>query len=131
MSKLRFDGYYYYLKKNIIKNDSYNYILRFFEKNNKVIGVTVSPQKDDIIVGFGDFFPSGNWFNENYENNGNFDISGDQISFKCGEVLYNGTIINQDKLKLFSHSNLNGHEETKEYKFISFDALNDIKTSEN
>ena len=43
MSKLRFDGYYYYLKKNIIKNDSYNYILRFFEKNNKVIGVTVSP----------------------------------------------------------------------------------------
>ena len=70
MYKLRFDGYYYYLKKNIIKIDSYNYILRFFEKNNKVIGVTVSPQKDDIIVGFGDFFPSGIWFNENYENNG-------------------------------------------------------------
>ena len=131
MSKLRFDGYYYYLKKNIIKNDSYNYILRFFEKNNKVIDVTVSPQKDDIIVGFWDFFPSGNWFNENYENNGNFDISGDQISFKCGEVLYNGTIINQDKLKLFSHSNINDHEETKEYKFISFDCINDIKTSES
>ena len=50
---------------------------------------------------------------------------------RFGEVLYNGTIINQDKLKLFSHSNINGHEETKEYKFISFDALNDIKTSEN
>ena len=37
MSKIRFDGYYYLftLKNNI--NDSYVKVLRFFNKNNKVI----------------------------------------------------------------------------------------------
>ena len=41
MSKLKFNGLYYYL--NISLN--INYILRFFEKNNLVIGVSLSANK--------------------------------------------------------------------------------------
>ena len=116
------------LKKK--KSDSCNSIFRFYDKNNRVISV-VCGQNEKRTNYFGDFFPSGNWFDENYEDNGCYEISGEQISFKCGNVLYNGTIVSQDKLKLFYHSNINGHEGTMEYKFISFELLNDIKALEN
>ena len=107
-----------------------NYIFRFYENNNKVIAVSCS-LNEHLKINFANFFPSGNWFDENYEDNGNYNISGEQISFECGNVLYNGTILSKDKLKLFSHSNINGYETTREYKFISFKILKDIKTLEN
>ena len=75
-------------------------------------------------------FPSGNWFNEQYENKGTFNISEDKISFECGKVEYKGTIISDDLLKLFSHSNINNYETTEEYNFISFKVVQDIKTCE-
>ena len=127
MSKIKYNGYYYYLdlKKNI--NDTYNYVMRFFP-NNKVI--TVTHCSHDISK-FWRFFPNINWFNENYEDNGTFNIKEDRISFECGKVEYKGTIINDDKLVLFCHSNLNGYESIEEYKFISFDVLSDVLMFEN
>ena len=127
MSKIRFDGYYYLftLKNNI--NDSYVKVLRFFNKNNQVI--SVSHIASDFS--FGSFFPSGNWFNEMHEDSGNFKIIENEISFDCsskeGKVSYKGTILNDDELELFSHSYINGYEETKIYKFIPFDVLKDIR----
>ncbi len=131
MSKVRFDGYYYFLKLEEDKLDSVNYILRFYP-DNRVIGVSVSPNKENNFTSkFSNFFPSGNWFNEEYEDNGDFNISGDQINFVCGDVDYKGTILNDEILELFSHSNINGYESTKKYKFISFDVLKDIKDLED
>ena len=127
MSKIRFDGYYYLfrLKNNI--SDSYVKVLRFFNKNNKVI--SVSHIASDFS--FRSFFPSGNWFNEMHEDSGNFKIIENEISFDCsskeGKVSYKGTILNDDELELFSHSYINGYEDTKIYKFIPFDILKDIR----
>ena len=123
---MKFNGYYYCLQLEENISHSYNYILIFYDKNNKVIKVSCCPSNEDKYF-FINFFPTNNWFNENYENNGNYNISGDQISFECGKILYKGTILNDDKLKLFSHSNINGHEDTKEFKFISFEILKDIQ----
>ena len=129
MSKVKFDGYYYHIDfKENDKYNSYNYILRFFP-NNRVIGVTVDVTKENKFT-FGNCFPVGNWFNENYESNGIFNISENQITFECGDIEYKGTIINDDILKLFSHSNINNYETTEEYNFISFKVLQDIRTSE-
>ena len=125
MSELKFNGLYYYL--NISKNT--NYVLRFFEKNKLVIGTSIGA-KNSIYL-FAKFFPNEGWFNEFYEIKGNYAISENKISFVCGNVSYDGTILDNGKLSLFSHSYINGYEATKEYKFISFDVLNDIKTYEN
>ena len=125
MSEVRSDGYYYCLKLEKKRDDSVNSILRFFSEQSKVIGVSVSPNKKSKFI-FSNFFPSGNWFSENYENNGNYTISRNTISFECGKIIYKGTI-SKDKLVLFSHSNINGYETTEEYKFISFDVLKDIR----
>ena len=130
MSKIRYDGYYYNLDIKEKKRDSCIYIFRFFEKTNKVISVICSPNHNDALS-FGNFFPSGDWFNENYENNGFYNITDDKISFTCGKVEYKGTILSQDKLKLFFYSKINGNEGKEEYKFISFDVLNDIRALEN
>ena len=127
MSKIRFDGYYYLF--TLKKNTYYSYVkvFRFFNNNNKVISVTHATQ--DFC--FGSFFPSNDWFNENYDDSGNFKIIENEISFDCsskhGKVSYKGTILNDDKLELFSHSYINGYEQTKIYKFIPFDVLKDIR----
>ena len=127
MSKIRFDGYYYLFRLKNNKNDSYVQVLRFFNENNKVISVTLVTH----YFCFGSFFPSENWFNEKYEDSGNFKIIENEISFDCsseeGKVSYKGTILNEDELELFSHSYINGYEDTKIYKFIPFDVLKDIR----
>ena len=127
MSKIRFDGYYYLFTLKNNKYDSYVQVLRFFNKNNKVISVTHAADN----FSFGSFFPSGNLFNEKFKNSGNFEIIENEISFDCssknGKISYKGTILNDDELELFSHSYINGHEDTKIYKFISFDVLKDIR----
>ena len=130
MPKLRFNGYYYcFVKRNT--SEYYNSVLRFYENNNIVIGVSISPQNNKKNCRFINYFPKENWFNENYEEKGDYIISEEQISFVCSNVSYKGTILNDDKLSLFSHSNLNGYESTEEYKFISFEILNDIKALED
>ena len=129
MPKLKFNGYYFCLKLTEKKTDSDNYILRFYEKNNEVIGVTISQNDQKKWLIFANYFPNDSWFNQNYERKGNYKISGDQISFECGNVIYKGTILD-DKLSLFSHSNINGFEATRLYKFIPFDILNDIRSLE-
>ena len=127
MSKIRFDGYYYLFTLKNNKNDSYVQVLRFFNKNNKVILVTHAANN----FSFGSCFPSGNWFNEKYEDSGNFEIIENEISFYCsseeGKVSYKGKILNDDELELFCHSYINGYEDTKIYKFIPFDVLKDIR----
>ena len=130
MSKLKYDGYYYHLTIEEKKIDSYINIFRFFEKTNKVISVACSPNYNKAPI-FGNFFPSDDWFNENYENNGNYNITDDKISFTCGKVEYKGTILSQDKLELFFYSKINGNEGKIEYKFISFEVLNDIRALED
>ena len=105
---------------------SYNHIIRFFPSHKVIKVVLPLCSRNKSKLYFGDLFPSGNWFNENYINNGTFNIKENQISFKCRNVEYKGTIINDDKLILFCHSNINGHETIEEYKFISFDVLKDI-----
>ena len=130
MSKIRFDGYYYLFTLKNNKNDSYVQVLRFFNENNKVISVTLAANN----FSFGSFFPSGNWFNEKYEDSGNFEIIENEISFDCsseeGKVSYKGKILNDDELELFYHSYINGYEDTKIYKFIPFDVLKDIRDLE-
>ena len=128
MSKVKFDGYYYNLQLQEDENCFVNNILRFFP-DNTVIEVPIQAKKDNKIT-FGNCFPSGNGFNEQYENKGTFNISEDKISFECGKVEYKGTIISDDLLKLFSHSNINNYETTEEYNFISFKVVQDIKTCE-
>ena len=127
MSKIRFDGYYYLFTLENNKNDSYVQVLRFFNENNKVISVTHRKH----YFCFGSFFPSNDWFNENYDDSGNFKIIENEISFDIssedGKVSYKGTILNEDELELFSHSYINGYEDTKIYKFIPFDILKDIR----
>ena len=127
MSKIRFDGYYYLFTLKNNKNDSYVHVLRFFNKNNKVISVAHAANN----FSFGSCFPSGNWFNEKFKNSGNFEIIENEISFDCssknGKISYKGTILNDDELELFCHSYINGYEDTKIYKFISFDVLKDIR----
>ena len=85
MSKLKYDGYYYNLNIKVKKRNSYASIFRFFEKTNKVISVVCSPNHNDPR-NFWHFFPKGDWFNENYEDNGYYNITDDKISFTCGEV---------------------------------------------
>ena len=118
MSKLKFNGLYYHLDTS----SNTNYILRFFEKNNLVISVSIIANEGKKLSK--KYFPQGDWFNEFYEQNGNYTISGNKISFVCSKVSYEGIILNSRKLSLFSHSYINGYESTKEYKYISF---NDIK----
>ena len=116
------NGYYYCINKE----KKYNDILRFYKASNRVIGACISTSLPNII--FRKLFPHGKWFNENYKNNGTYKISssGNKISFNVGEVHYNGTIEGQ-KMELFSHSDINGHETTRIFKFISLDVLQDIK----
>ena len=104
--------------------------LDFWKKTYKVISVVCGPNHNDPR-NFGHFFPKGDWFNENYEDNVYYNITDDKISFTCGEVEYKGTILSQDKLKLFFYSKINGNEGKEEYKFISFEVLNDIRALEN
>ena len=126
MSKIKYDGYYYSFKSEKDNYDSYNCILRFFEKKNKVISVSISPSKGKRHS-FGNYFPAGDWFNEKYNENGEFKVTENKISFNCGRISYNGTILNEDELGLFSHSYINNYETTEIFKFISFNALKDIK----
>ena len=125
MSELKFNGLYYYL--NISEN--INYVFRFFEKNNLVIGTSIGA-KNNIYL-FANCFPNKVWFNEFYEQKGKYTISENKISFMCCNVSYDGTILDNGNLSLFSHSYINEYEATEEYKFISFDVLNDIETYEN
>ncbi len=129
--KLRFSGYYYHFDKmeNIL--DSYNYVLRFFEDKKRVISVSIGLQndeKDKPIESYtlNQFFPKESWFNEFYEDYGTYEISGNHIKFKCGFVLYEGTILG-NSLDLFSHSNFNGYEDNNTFKFISFEELQNQK----
>ena len=109
---------------------SYNHIIRFFPSHKVIKVVLPLCSRNKSKLYFGDLFPSGNWFNENYINNGTFNIKENQISFKCGNDEYKGTIINDDKLILFYHSNINDYDSIEEFKFISIDVINDIKKIE-
>ena len=130
MSKIRFDGYYYSFTLKENKSDSDIKVLRFFNKNNKVISVTCATKN----FCFGGFFPLLDWFNETYEDSGNFEITGNKISFysscKYGKVSYKGTILNEEELELFSHSHINGYEQTRIFKFIPFEVVRDIRDLE-
>ena len=131
MSKIRYDGYYYSFQLGDKKNNhSHNYVLRFFNENNKVISESIYVIKENDFC-FGNFFPEGNWFNENYEKKGNFEINENKIYFKIGNISYKGTILNEEEFELFSHSNINSYENTEIYKFIPFDVLKDIKDLDN
>ena len=127
MSKLRllrFNGYYYYLDERDRKERAINYILRFYENPKKVIHVSMGLNEENYYKEFdlNDFFPSNNWFNENYEDSGRYEIYGEQISFDCGKVSYKGTISDY-YLTLHSISHINGHESTHKYKFIPFEEI--------
>ena len=117
------NGYYYCLSND----HEYNSVLRFYKESNKVIGASIGSTSSEIkFIGL---FPKGNWFNENYENSGNYEISisGNKIAFSLGKVHYKGTLLNRQKMELFVHSDINGNEDTKVYKFISLDVLQDIR----
>ena len=81
MSKLKFNGLYYHLDTS----SNINYILRFFEKNNIVISVSIIANEGKKLSK--KYFPQGDWFNEFYEKNGNYTIFGNKISFVCGKFL--------------------------------------------
>ena len=115
------NGYYYYFEPELDMSK----ILRFYKSSNKVIGASISVQKSEKR--FIDFFPSGNWFNENYEKSAKYVISGNKISFLLQNVHYKGTLLDGDKIELFSHSDINGYEATRVFKFISLDVLTDIR----
>ena len=72
------------------------------------------------------FFPKETWFNEYYENNGEYEISDEHIKFKCGFVSYKGTIL-ENSLELLVHSDYNGYKAMRTYKFISFEELQNQK----
>ena len=117
------NGYYYCLSND----HEYNSVLRFYKESNKVIGASIGSTSSEIkFIGL---FPKGNWFNENYEDSGNYEISisGNKIAFSLGKVHYKGTLLNRQKMELFVHSDINGYENTEIYKFISLDVLKDIR----
>ena len=128
MPKLRFDGYYFYLNKKENPKDTKNYILRFYEKSQKVISVSVGLNNNKVKNDFNinDFFPSEKWFNEDYEKSGIYEISGDKIRFytqsKNGHISYKGEILD-NRLELFSHSYINGYETKILYNFIPFEEI--------
>jgi hypothetical protein len=117
------NGYYYCIDFE----EKYNKVFRFYKASNKVIGATIGSTLSEIR--FTNLFPSGNWFNEYYKDNARYEIttSGNKIAFKVGNVHYKGTLLEGQKIELFSHSDINGHEDTKVFKFISLDVLEDIK----
>ena len=130
-SELKFDGYYFCFKKEENILDSCNSVMRFYKDGKKVISVPVALQnydKTNKIESYtlNQFFPKDTWFNESYEDNGTYEITGNHIKFKCDFVLYDGTI-SGNNLELFWHSNYNGKEGNETYKFISFDELNSQK----
>ena len=130
-SGLQFNGYYFSFCKKEDLTDSYNSVLRFFKDKNLVISVSCGKQKygQNIIldtITLNEFFPKESWFNENFNNKGTYEISGNHIKFKCGFVSYEGTIL-ENSLELFSHSDYNGYECNHIYKFISFDELQSEK----
>ena len=127
MSKLRFNGYYYYIDQIDRLDETINYVLRFYEISKTVIQVSIGKSKIGLNenkkeFNINDFFPSGNWFNENYSNSGRYEINGDQIHFDCGKVSYKGTI-SDNSLSLYSISHINGHESTHLFKFIPFEEI--------
>ena len=117
------NGYYYCIDFE----EKYNKVFRFYKASNKVIGASIGSTLSEIR--FTKLFPSGNWFNEYYKDNARYEIttSGNKIAFKVGNVHYKGTLLEGQKIELFSHSDINGHEDTKVFKFISLDVLEDIK----
>ena len=124
---LNFFGYYYFFDKRENIVNSLNSVLRFFKENKRVIAVPIGLQyyeKDKPIESFtlNQFFPKETWFNESYEDYGTYEISENHIKFKCGFVSYEGTILG-NILELSTHSDYNGHEDKRIYKFISFEEL--------
>ena len=117
------NGYYYCIDFE----EKYNKVFRFYKASNKVIGASIGSTLSEIR--FNNLFPSENWFNEYYKDNARYEIttSGNKIAFKVGNVHYKGTLLEGQKIELFSHSDINGHEDTKVFKFISLDVLEDIK----
>jgi hypothetical protein len=117
------NGYYYCIDFE----EKYNKVFRFYKASNKVIGASIGSTLSEIR--FKNLFPSENWFNEYYKDNARYEIttSGNKIAFKVGNVHYKGTLLEGQKIELFSHSDINGHEDTKVFKFISLDVLEDIK----
>ena len=117
------NGYYYCINKE----KKYNDIFRFYKASNKVIGACIGYSLSNLR--FKKLFPFGNWFNEDYKANGRYEISssGNKIAFEVGNVHYNGTLLEGQKMELFSHSDINGHENTRIFKFISLDVLKDIR----
>ena len=117
------NGYYYCIDFE----EKYNKVFRFYKASNKVIGASIGSTLSEIR--FKNLFPSENWFNEYYKDNARYEIttSGNKISFKVGNVHYKGTLLEGQKIELFSHSDNNGYEDTKVFKFISLDVLEDIK----
>ena len=125
--KLNFYGYYYFFDKEENAIDSVNCVLRFFKDTKKVISVSIGQnlyEKYKPIESFtlNSFFPNDSWFNESYQDYGIYEISGNHIEFKCGFVSYKGTIL-ENGLELSSHSDANGHEAHRNYRFISFEEL--------
>ena len=116
------NGYYYLL------NDDHkgNNLFRFYKASNKVISTTAHSLLSEIK--FVDLFPTGNWFNEDFEHSAQYSMSGNKIAFSFGEVHFNGTLLEDgQKLELSYHSDTNGIEDTKIFKFISLDVLEDIQ----
>ncbi|MDO4618310.1 MAG: hypothetical protein Q4B31_02170 [Clostridia bacterium] len=118
-AELKFDGYYCFIRDE--DNDGYvdNRVLRFFE-DGTVIGVSIEQTEEN-----NGYFPKGDWFDKDYEDNGTYSIDGDEISFSItssnGTVDYRGTV-EEDELTLDSYSHINGFSSSgREYEFYSFE----------
>jgi len=105
---IRYDGVYYSPSSS---DAGFTYYIRFYA-DGTVITVTSS----------GTIFDVKKWFTKDRKDIsiGKFILVGDKIIFSSGDsygsVDYNGHVFN-DRLLLNSHSNINGHEETRQYRF--------------
>ncbi|TGX97560.1 hypothetical protein E5357_12035 [Hominisplanchenecus murintestinalis] len=96
-----------------------------FYEDGSVITVTVEQTEDG-----GGYFPIKKWFSKDADRYkdliGQYIIDGTDISFtgisENGTVDYWGTIENK-KLLLSSHSNINGYDSYREYSFYSFEEI--------
>ena len=88
------NGYYYHLNND----DKSNEVLRFYKSLNLVIRVIIGSSLPEIR--FVDLFPRGNWFNEAYKISSYYDISisGNKISFGVANILYKGTLLDEQKM---------------------------------
>lgn len=123
-AKLNFDGLYCCIGDFNSNGLIDNYVLMFYE-DGSVITVTVEQTEDG-----GRYFPKKKWFSKDADRYkdllGQYIIDGTDISFtgisEYGTVDYWGTIEN-NKLLLSSHSNINGNDSYREYSFYSFDEI--------